>query len=115
MVEDEILVRLMAAEDLRDQGFRVIEAADADEALAVIETAGHIDLVVTDVKMPGTLDGLGLARALRLSHPALRIVVVSGEKLDPESAAVADVVFAKPYDAPRLVRAIRDLIGGETA
>ena len=113
MVEDEILVRLIAAEDLRTQGFRVIEAADAHEALTIVEAVARIDLVVTDVKMPGTLDGLGLARVLRLSHPHLKIVVVSGEKLDADAAAVADMVFAKPYDGPRLVRAIRDLIGQE--
>ena len=85
------------AEILRDEGFEVFEAASAHEALAILESAVVIDLVLTDVKMPGAIDGLGLARILRDERPELKIVVVSALLATPPAPDPADAYFLKPY------------------
>jgi CheY-like chemotaxis protein len=68
VVEDEILVRAFIGDTLRDQGYTVIEAVNADEALAVIRSPLKLDLVLTDLRMPGSINGAGLVRALRANH-----------------------------------------------
>ena len=62
VVEDEVLVRLMICEELRERGLRVIEAVTADQAAEVLQSSTEVDLIVSDIKMPGRLDGLALAR-----------------------------------------------------
>ena len=70
VVEDDVLVRMMIAEELRDAGFSVIEAANADEALTVLDSAIRVELVMTDVFMPGSVDGVGFAAAIRSTFPS---------------------------------------------
>src|SRR3546814_6125781 len=82
--EDDTLVRSAIAEALRDAGFRVMEAASADEALAYLEAAERVDLVFSDIQMPGSLDGFGLARRLRGRHPELPIILTSGNAARPD-------------------------------
>jgi CheY-like chemotaxis protein len=65
VVEDEVLVRIKVADELRAQGYAVIEATNASEAISVLQSSMRIDLVLTDIRMPGDLDGLGLARMMR--------------------------------------------------
>src|SRR3546814_7896167 len=72
VAEDDTLVRIAIAEALRDAGFRVMEAASADEALAYLEAAERVDLVFSDIQMPGSLDGFGMARRLRGRPPEIR-------------------------------------------
>ena len=69
VVEDELLIRLMIADALRAAGFSVIEAMNADEALAVLRAGVSIDLVMTDIRVPGPTDGLGLADTVRPTWP----------------------------------------------
>jgi CheY-like chemotaxis protein len=76
-VEDEALVRLDVADALRLAGYKVVEAGDADEAIAILKSGFRIDLLVTDVKMPGSRDGLELAEVVRQLFPEVRIVVTS--------------------------------------
>ncbi len=64
VVEDEVSVRLMMADELRSKGFAVVEAANVEEALAILESSTRVGLVLTDLQMPGAMDGLGLARLL---------------------------------------------------
>src|ERR1700675_4204901 len=78
VVEDEVLVRMALAETLRDEGYSVLEAANADEALGVLASATPLDVVLTDVNMPGSLDGVALGRYARMTKPALKVIVVSG-------------------------------------
>jgi CheY-like chemotaxis protein len=78
VVEDEILVRTVIAAYLRDCGFDVVEAGNADEAVRVLEAGIRIDIVFSDVNMPGSLDGFGPAQWLRRERPRLKIILTSG-------------------------------------
>jgi two-component system, response regulator PdtaR len=101
LVEDEVLVRLHVAGALVDAGFDVIQARNADDALTVLEGPTWLDLVLTDVKMPGSLDGVELARNIRNQWPDLKVIIGSGDVVPPVD--VADAFFPKPYNLPALV------------
>jgi CheY-like chemotaxis protein len=110
VVEDEILVRLMIAEEFRGQDYNVLEAASADEARSVLQSGVKIDLVLTDIWMPGSIDGAGLVHLIRVQRPALKVVLASGHQ--PETALVdrADGFFLKPYDVAKLLQHIKALV-----
>jgi len=110
VVEDEVLVRIMVTEELRAQGYTVIEATNASEAISVLQSSMRIDLVLTDIRMPGDLDGLGLARMMRREHPLVKVVMASGHKPDTEENEIVDGFFFKPYDLPKLVGHINSLL-----
>ena len=110
VVEDEILIRLMAAEALREAGFGVVEAGSADEALAILEKDDPVDLIFVDVRMPGTMDGIALAGLLRKTRPDLKIAVASGYSPDWPSPNLADAFIGKPYDVARAVNRIKALL-----
>jgi len=114
VVEDEVLVRMMIADEVRMQGFRVFEAATAEEALALLRTGIPVDLILTDIRMPGATDGLALAELARSTWPALKIIIATGQSVQPSRMAVADAVFGKPYDPDRVVQRIRDLLDIQT-
>jgi CheY-like chemotaxis protein len=109
VVEDEVLVRLMIAEELRSAGFQVIEASDADEALAVLANITDVSVIFSDIRMPGSMDGLELAKKVRADFPKIRIVLASGNL-----AAVASVdhdgFFLKPYGADEIINLIKTLL-----
>jgi CheY-like chemotaxis protein len=109
VVEDEVLVRLMIAEELRSAGFQVIEASDADEALAVLANITDVSVIFSDIRMPGSMDGLELAKKVRADFPKIRIVLASGNL-----AAVASVdhdgFFLKPYEADEIINLIKTLL-----
>jgi CheY-like chemotaxis protein len=79
IVEDEALVRLSGVGIFADAGFRIIEAVNSDEALEFLEADSDVQLVFTDVNMPGTIDGLALARQVHDRWPRIGIMVVSGQ------------------------------------
>ena len=110
VVEDEILIRLMLSEGLRDAGYHVIEAFNADEAMVILETAIP-DIVISDVRMPGSIDGLGLVRAVRERRSSLPVILTSGH-LDPAEAVAegATQFIAKPYRIETLVREVRSVL-----
>lgn len=115
VAEDDVLVRMMIAEELRQRAYAVIEAASADEALLIVSSGEAVDLVLTDIKMPGSMDGLGLAKALRRQWPRVKIVIVSGEQARSLSGSVtADALFGKPYEIEHILACIDDLIGPVT-
>ena len=88
VVEDEVLVRLVIAEYLRECGYRVHEAAHAQEAIAVLESPDvTIDIVFSDVVMPGNLDGFGLARWVRAHRPHVEVILTS--TIDRSAASLA--------------------------
>jgi len=118
VVEDEILVRTAIATYLRDCGFDVIEAGDADEAVRVLEAGIRIDIVFSDVNMPGTLDGFGLAQWLRRERPGLKIILTSGVAQGAQDASDPrehGPILAKPYDYTELVRQLRALLAKNTS
>lgn len=111
VVEDEILIRLMMSEGLRDEGYHVIETFNADEALVILETAIP-DVLVTDVRMPGSIDGLGLLRVVREKHSTLPVILTSGHLEPAEAVAEGATQFvAKPYTVETLVREVRISLG----
>ena len=112
LVEDEVLIRLMLADELRDAGHQVIEASDADEALVILE-ATQPDLIISDVRMPGSIDGLGLLAHVRTSLPVLPVIITSAH-LDPAHAHSqgANLFVPKPYLCGVMLDAAEELLRG---
>lgn len=110
VVDDEALIRLLAADALREAGFTVIEARRADEALVYITSGGAVDLVFTDVQMPGPLDGLALARQLRARSPSIPVIITSGN-LRPPPEGLPGIFVPKPYDTDRVIALIVATLG----
>jgi CheY-like chemotaxis protein len=111
VVEDDVLVRLGLAEELRDQDYVVIEAANADEALAVLQSDIAVDVMLTDIQMPGSINGIGLARLVRAQFPTIKVLVASGRVPESEVAPVSiDGFFSKPYDFQALLERIKSLL-----
>ena len=99
IVEDEPLVRFCAVQTVEDAGFAVVEAANADEAIAILESRRDIRVIITDIHMPGSMDGLKLAHAVRDRWPPIKIIVTSGrERIAPRDLPDGGRFFAKPYD-----------------
>jgi CheY-like chemotaxis protein len=113
VVEDEILVRSTTSESLRDLGFTVIEAADADEAMAVFAGRQSIDVVFTDWRMPGSMNGLELARWVSEHHPTVKILLTSGnnEFTNATTYLAKDAFLRKPYSLEAVAERIRTLTG----
>lgn len=114
VVDDEILIRLVIAEYLRDCGFRVFEAADGLEAIKVLQSAEWpVDLVFSDVQMPN-LDGFGLARWIRENRPEVRVLLASANPV-AVTAKAADLcnhgpVVPKPYEHAALLARMKRLL-----
>jgi CheY-like chemotaxis protein len=108
VVEDEPLLRMMAADLVEDAGFEAIEASDADEAVAILEIRTDIRVVFTDIDMPGSMDGMKLAAAIRDRWPPIEIIVTSGHVR--EKAVMlppGSVFFSKPYDPGKVTATLR--------
>jgi DNA-binding response OmpR family regulator len=113
VVEDEVLIRLPVAEYLRDSGFRVFEAADAVEAKAVLKADTPIDLMFTDINMPGGENGLMLAMWVRQHYPGTEVLVTSGIANAAEKARDPRVnagFVAKPYQYAAVLQRIQRLL-----
>ena len=113
VAEDEAILCVEIAEFLRDRGFQVIETGSADEAIQVLRTDELIDVVFTDVRMPGNLDGLALAQWVRRKRPGVKVIVTSGMARAAEAAGdlCDDGLFiAKPYDPPEVESRIRQVL-----
>ena len=112
VVEDEWLIRESLVEVLAQAGFRVLQAAQGEDALATMQEHGpDIDLLFTDIRMPGRLDGLELARCARALLPGLAILVASGNWVPMLSDLPAGSLFlAKPYSFRELPGQLRTLL-----
>lgn len=103
VVEDEANVRLVAASYLEDIGLTVFEADDADKALEIITAHPEINLVFTDIQMPGNLDGLSLIQQISVQHPKIEIIVTSGKAIVPDGEMPQYGTFVqKPYELNRI-------------
>jgi CheY-like chemotaxis protein len=112
VVEDEILIRMAIADQIADGGFTVYEAGNADQAIRMLEAHSDIGVLFTDIDMPGSMDGLKLAAAVRDRWPPVKIVLTSGHvKIRQEELPVDGRFFAKPYDAAKIVSTLHDLVG----
>ena len=118
LVEDEPVIRGLMADMLGDAGFEVTATCTGDEAAILIADSDLFDVLLTDVTMPGLIDGIGLAEHAREVHPDLPVVFVSGR---PDNARRAEAVgqpsafMPKPYDAGRVISTIGRLMGDEQA
>ena len=107
IVEDEPLVRMVAADIVQDAGFETIEVADADSAIATLEARKDIRIVFTDVNMPGSMDGLKLARAIRDRWPPIELILTSGLiKFRRADLPERGVFLPKPYSLEALTGAL---------
>jgi CheY-like chemotaxis protein len=108
VVEDESMIRTAAAKIIEAAGFEVIEAASADEAIRILECRSDIRVMFTDIHMPGSMDGLKLAHAVRNRWPPIKIIVTSGRDLTMEQdLPEGGRFFAKPYDPIAITAALR--------
>jgi CheY-like chemotaxis protein len=112
VVEDEMMVRMPIAEYLRDCGYNVVEAGDAAEAISAVNEAGPVHLVFSDVRMPGRMDGFGLAQWLRAHHPDVPVLLTSGYSTSRGAPAGVPGVklIEKPYSQLQVARRIAALL-----
>ncbi|WP_457090111.1 response regulator [Microvirga sp. P5_D2] len=115
LVEDELLVRMTAADELEEAGFQVLEAANADVALKVLEArSDEVQVLFTDVHMPGSMDGMELAEQVHARWPHVRLLIASGYARPKHHEIPDDGRFVpKPYHAATLVRHVHELVGSE--
>lgn len=112
VVEDEVLLRVVVADELRTLGFSVLEASNADEALSYFSAGLNVGLVFTDIQLPGSLDGLQMAHRLRTEYPSLPIVLTSGNHGFLGRPGVG-LFVPKPYEVRSVVKFIIDLLTDE--
>lgn len=111
VVEDDMFIRMGAVDLVLSAGFEAIEAKDADEAISILEVRKDIDLVFTDVQMPGTLDGIKLAHYIRGRWPPIGIIVASGKAIVEESILPTGAkFFAKPYDDRAILKTMAAML-----
>jgi CheY-like chemotaxis protein len=112
VVEDEMLLRLRAVDMVEDAGFTSVEAVDADEAVAILESRSDIALLFTDIQMPGSMDGLKLAHAVYERWPPIKIILVSGQ-LKPANIDIPpdSQFFGKPLEAKVMIAQMQSMIG----
>lgn len=115
LVEDEPLIRLLLAESLAEEGLRVTEAANGDGAAALIDGPDGFDLLLTDIQMPGDLDGRAVAQHARRRDPDIAVIYMTGRPdvlggggaLGPK-----DAILRKPFTPSEVLAAIRRLLDG---
>ncbi len=110
VVEDEPFVRLFGVDLLEQAGFDVLQAGNADEALWLLEAHPEVRVVFSDIDMPGSLDGIELARRICDCWPRIGIVLTSGHQIRAEMLPREGRFLAKPYDGKALVREIKEII-----
>jgi CheY-like chemotaxis protein len=111
IVEDETLIRMNAIEMIEADGFDVVEAAGADDAILILEQRSDIRLIFTDIDMPGSMDGLKLAHFVKGRWPPIKIVATSGHaKVAERDLPEGSRFLAKPYTAATVTHVIRQLI-----
>ena len=109
IVEDELLIRMMLADELREAGYNVTEAFNADEALVILRSPAPVDMILSDVRMPGSMDGIGLLRVVRSAYPKIPVIITSAH-LQPALATVdgATRFISKPYKLELIVKAVQE-------
>lgn len=109
VVEDEFLIRMTLAEALADEGFDVIEAETGDDALPILKSDPNIRLLLTDIQLPGVLNGRMLATRAREHLPSLPIIFMTGQPDSSDRANDRDVFISKPYTLFDICEAARRL------
>ena len=111
VVEDEVFSRMTLADQLRGAGYRVLEASNVNEAIDLLRDRSQaVRLLLSDIRMPGKLDGVDLAFAVRLQYPDIKIVLTSAQSFSTSHWGVHDGFFPKPYDTRRLIEHVKVLL-----
>jgi CheY-like chemotaxis protein len=112
VVEDEMVLRMRAVDMVEDAGYTPVEAVDADGAVEILESRTDIALMMTDIQMPGSMDGLGLAHAVHERWPSIKIIVVSGQLKRSSIDLPADShFFGKPLESGEMIAQMQSMIG----
>jgi two-component sensor histidine kinase/CheY-like chemotaxis protein len=115
VVEDEMMLRMRAVDIVEDAGFTPIEAVNADDAFTILESRSDIDLLFTDIQMPGTMDGLKLAHAVHARWPSIKIMLVSGQVTPAETERpVNSRFYGKPLEVKKMIEELREMLGEGT-
>jgi CheY-like chemotaxis protein len=111
LVEDEPLVRILNLDILHEAGFRVVDANDADEAFEILKRRTDVKAVLTDVDMPGSMNGFEFARLVAQGWPEVGVLVISGKmRPGPGDLPPRSGFLPKPYDPETLIKALREII-----
>src|SRR5215813_11720163 len=112
MVEDDFLNRLHAVNLVEDAGYTAVQAANADEAIAILEARKDIRIVFTDIDMPGSMDGLKLAHAIRKRWPPIELILTSGLfNISDDEMSERGRFFSKPYSDQEIITALSHFVG----
>lgn len=111
VVEDSTIIRMGAIDLVLSVGYEALEARDADEAIRILETRNDVDLVFTDVQMPGSMDGIKLSHYIRDRWPPVKLIIASGAAILEESSLPGGSrFFSKPYDDHAITDAMARLL-----
>ena len=111
VVEDEPLLRMNAVDAIEAAGYEVLEAGSADDAIGILETRNDVRLVFTDIQIPGSMDGLKLARAVRGRWPPIKIVATSGRvNVGPADLPDGGKFVPKPYTSAQITGVLREML-----
>jgi two-component sensor histidine kinase/CheY-like chemotaxis protein len=112
VVEDEMILRMRAVDIVEDAGFRPVEAVNADQAISILEARSDVSLLLTDIQMPGSIDGLKLAHAVHERWPTIKIILVSGEVKPADTDTPEDSrFFGKPLHVEQMIAELQDMVG----
>ncbi|AJA61518.1 chemotaxis protein CheY [Bradyrhizobium japonicum] len=109
IVEDEPMLLLMANDIVQDAGLHPLLAGNADEAIKILETRQDVCVVFTDVRMPGSMDGIGLVEAVRERWPPIQLLVVSAHLVEGSELPDGARFFRKPYPSEAIISTLREL------
>ena len=113
IVEDDFLLRLDAMQMLEEAGFKVVEASNSDQAILILEARPDINVMFTDIDMPGSIDGIKLAHAVRGRWPPIKIIATSGHfKIDNGNLPAGGKFIPKPYNFKYVADVIREVVRG---
>lgn len=115
VIEDEVFIRLDVSDALRKAGFEVVEVNTADDALVFLEAGEHVDVVFTDIRLPGKLDGLGLAESARQICPVVPVVITSGDLEKSSAASQLGKFVPKPYAPNDIISLIENLFSSTSS
>jgi two-component sensor histidine kinase/DNA-binding NarL/FixJ family response regulator len=111
VVEDELMLRMRAVDIVEDAGFTPIEAVNGDDAFAILESRSDIDLLFTDIQMPGIMDGLKLAHAVHARWPSIKIMLVSGQMTPTETERpVNSRFYGKPLEVKKMIAELQEMM-----
>jgi CheY-like chemotaxis protein len=112
VVEDEMMLRMRVVDMVNDAGYISVEAVDADEAMAILQSRCDIALLLTDVQMPGSMNGLQLAHTVHERWPPIKIILASGQlKLSGSDIPQDSRFFGKPLKSDQIIAEMREMLG----